>query len=160
MALDGEEAALRDTTGLRSRRTYLLVGLGLVALGLYIGIGEIANYFRVGGYLWMTAWVLAAILMCTVCFEVAGGLTLRAAQHYARPPATSRSFLAAAMLIRDPDRPVARSRTSGPAHANTVTGRRSLGGVLDHRAMAAVVDGSLYRNRGPEASRGAAKVRA
>ncbi|MGD9252718.1 MAG: sulfotransferase domain-containing protein [Holophagae bacterium] len=35
-----------------------------------------------------------------------------------------------------------------------------LGGGLDHRAMAAVVDGSLYRNRGPEASQDAAKVRA
>jgi hypothetical protein len=35
-----------------------------------------------------------------------------------------------------------------------------LGGGLDHRAMAAVVDGSLYRNRGPEASDGAVEVRA
>jgi hypothetical protein len=35
-----------------------------------------------------------------------------------------------------------------------------LGGGLDHRAMASVVDGSLYRNRSPEACNAAEEVRA
>ena len=135
VALAGEEAALRDTTGLRSRRTYLLVGLGLVALGLYIGIGEIANYFRIDGYLWMTAWVLAAILMCTLFFEVAGALTLSAALHYDRPPPAARSFLAAALLIRQPDTPRGRSPPGDGHHAHTSREPRARGRMLDHEAI-------------------------
>jgi phosphodiesterase/alkaline phosphatase D-like protein len=134
VATAGEDAALGDTTGLRSRRTYLVVGLGLVGLGLYIGIGEVANYFRIDGYLWMTAWVLAAILMCTLCFEVAGALTLSAAVHYDRPPAASRAFLAAAMLIRQADAPRGRS-PPGDAQPDTSPSPRTRGRMLDHEAI-------------------------
>lgn len=135
VALHGEQAAQRDTAGLRSRRTYALVGLGLVALGLYIGIGEVANYFRVGDYLWLTAWVLAVILMCAVCFEVAGALTLRAALHYDCPPPASRSFLAGALLTRrtaDPHGGRAPPSTNPRAPSMV---RRSPGRVLDHVAI-------------------------
>ncbi len=142
VALHGEQAAQRDTAGLRTRRTYTLVGLALVALGLYIGIGEVANYFRVGGYLWLTAWVLALILICTVCFEVAGALTLRAALHYDRPPPTARSFLAAALLIRrTPDPLGGRDPPAGTNRGQGSAVRRSPGRALDHVA----IDSSAHR---------------
>ncbi len=102
VALRGERAARQDRTGLLDQRMYAFLGFALIVLGVYIGIGEIANYFRPGSLLWNVASVLALTLMCTVCFEVAGITTLRAALSYDCPSAVSRAFLASALMMSRP----------------------------------------------------------
>jgi pyruvate,water dikinase len=144
VAAHGERAARADRAGLFGQRSYALLGLALMVLGVYIGIGQIANYLRVGSYAWHVAAMLAVTLMCTLCFEVAGVTTMAAALAYDRPSAVSRAFLASTLLMRSPTagggqprfRPATKA-AKGPPPSSATPQHSHIVDDLDRLAMSA-----------------------
>ena len=108
--------------GLRPRPVYVMIGLTLVGVALYVLVGSIANYVRPGGYVSNIAWLLAL---------AASGRAYR--DHLRRHRIVGRAALAGADGVdqgqRDPDatRNRASRRGTGRTPAVVATLRRSRG---------------------------------
>jgi membrane-associated phospholipid phosphatase len=80
----GQEPA--PTVGLHPRPAYAVWAIGFVVLAVYIGIGALLNYTRVGGYVSDIAWLLALALVLAVAFGFAAGVSTALWLRWSDPP--------------------------------------------------------------------------
>lgn len=99
------DADLDPALGLRSRRTYAVLAVLVLGLGIYGLIGSTWNYLNPvdDGWVEDIAWVYALSLLAVVAMLCIGGLLLRIAWTYPEVPPWARRFLARTPLGVAPD---------------------------------------------------------
>jgi hypothetical protein len=98
LAIGGRQAAVADRTGLRSQRTYLVVGAICLGLGIYLTIGAWANYFGATPWSENVAWLALLIQVAACGFGAVGVYSLALGVRYGDPPIWARPALARTAL--------------------------------------------------------------
>lgn len=137
------DADLDPAVGLRSRRTYAVLAVLVLALGVYGLIGSTWNYLNPVDEGWVedVAWVYALSLLAVAAILCLGSLLLRIAWTYPQVPPWARRFLARTPLgvapgaLMQPGSPPLRE--GGRADGRTRTGPGPTGNPPGTRRRAA-----------------------
>ena len=83
----------------RDRRLHLLLALPLLAFGVYILLGSVANYLRPGGYVGEIGWLLALSLLLSVAFGASGVVLATVAFQWPDLPPVVRRLVSRTPII-------------------------------------------------------------